>query len=100
MDTARDGAAFLHVMYAFLVQHLFEIAAELRAVQRFGCEIAPQRLIRQVLANLFKTFLAVDQDLNNGPQGFFNFLVAQFVNVSLSCSLGSLGSHGILSVAV
>jgi hypothetical protein len=47
------------------MQHLFDVTAELRTLERFGCKIVAQSLILQVLANLQKTFLAVDEGLDD-----------------------------------
>jgi hypothetical protein len=93
LNSPANGARLIHIVDAFLMQNLFEIAAELRTFQRLGREVAPQMLILQMLADILKTFLSVDEALNDGPQGFFNLLVVQFPGCCLN-------SHGILPITV
>ena len=93
VDSPSNGALFLHVVDTFLMQNLFDISAKLRTFQRLGGEVAAEIFILQVLAYILKTFLPVDERLNDGPQGLLNFFVGQF---AVFC----FNSHRILPIAV
>jgi hypothetical protein len=69
MESARCGAGLLDVVNAILVKNLLEISAEACALQRFGQEIAFQRLVLQVFADVSKAFLTIEKDaeLVQGP---------------------------------
>ena len=69
MERPDRCASFIDVVDAILVEHLFEIAAEAGSLERFGQEVALQRLVLQVFADVGEALLAVLKSVDERAAG-------------------------------
>jgi len=79
VESPRCRAGLLDVMDAVLVKHLFQVASEARALQRFSQEIALQRLVLQMFADIGKALLAVQESVDQGVEGMLHFVLSSCV---------------------
>jgi hypothetical protein len=75
MQGASGGAGFLDVVYAVLMENLFEIAAEAGTLERFGEEVSLQRVVLQVLADICEAFLAIEEGTDERIKGELHFVL-------------------------
>ena len=61
MEGSGGRAGLLDVMDAVLMKNLFEVSAEAGAFERLGQEVALQRLVLQVIADVGEALLAILQ---------------------------------------